>query len=66
MTQEFTFKAVLFTLFWRKVDEKSCYENLKVIKNTFQINQEILKASKNSHNSLKALQLMCSRLARIC
>ena len=31
-----------------------------------QIYQEILKASKTNHNSWKALQLMCTLLARIC
>ena len=35
------------------------------MKNTLRDNQEILKASKNNHNSLKALRRVCSWLARI-
>ena len=31
-----------------------------------QINQKILKASKNNHSSRKVFQLMCTYLARIC
>ena len=43
-----------------KVVEKQNKENLKVITNILcQINQEILKASKNNQNSWKGLRLMC-------
>ena len=36
-----------------------------MIKNTLRDNQEILKASKNNHNSSKALRRVCSWLVRI-
>ena len=42
-----------------KVVEKSNQENLEVIKILYQINQEILKASKNNDSSWGALQPMC-------
>ena len=43
---------------YKKVAWRSNKGNLKVIKNTNQINQEILKASKSNQSSWKVLRLM--------
>ena len=50
----------------KKLVQKSNRENLKVIKILCQINQEIMKSSKNNQSSWKARRLMCTKLARIC
>ena len=54
-------------IFWGKWGEITRnYPNLKWWKLFPQINQEILKASKNNHSSLNAFQLICPLLTRIC
>ena len=50
----------------RKTDEKSSYNILKVPKIALSDKSGNPNSVKNNYKSLKALQLMCTQLARIC